>query len=91
MAKKNLSVIKRQKQNEKRNLKNRSIKSEIKTHIKKVNTLVEAGDMEKAKKAMVALTSKLDKAAKKGVLHKNTASNKKSKITKKINKTRKKD
>lgn len=81
---KSKSVLKREKQNEKRRLKNKSVKSEIKTYMKKVITQLEAGELDEAKKSFKTLTSKLDKAAKKNILHKNNVANKKSKIGRKI-------
>ena len=81
---KSKSVLKRERQNETRRLKNKSTKSEIKTYMKKVIAHLEAGEIDNAKKAFGVLTSKLDKAAKKNILHKNNVANKKSKSAKRI-------
>ena len=78
----NRSAEKRERQNVKRRMHNRMIKSSVRTQIKKFDAAVVAGDKEAAKDAM-ALSLKLpDSAASKGVLHRNTASRKKSRIYK---------
>ncbi len=74
------SQIKRNKQNEKRRLRNKSVKSSLKTAIRKFHEAVEAGDQEKAILLMREASRKLDKAASKGVIHKNQAANRKSKL-----------
>lgn len=84
--KKSKSVLKRQRQTKKRTLRNQSVKSELKTWIKTVNDNLLAGKMDEARKAMAQLASRLDKAVKKGVIHKNKAANHKSNMMKKINK-----
>ena len=76
------SQIKRNKQNEKRRLRNKSVKSSLKTAIRKFHEAVEAGDQEKAILLMREASRKLDKAASKGVIHKNQAANRKSSIAK---------
>ena len=68
-----------------RNERNKAIKSAVKTAIKKVDAAVAAGDKEAAAAALLAATSKIDKAATKGVYHKNTASRKISRMTKAVN------
>ncbi len=65
--------------------RNKAIKSATKTSIKKVYTAIEAGDKEAAKAALLAATSTIDKAATKGVYHKNTASRKVSRLSKAVN------
>ncbi len=65
--------------------RNKSVKSGVKTAIKKVYAAVEANDKEAAKAALTAATSALDKAAKKGVYHKNTCSRKISRLAKAVN------
>ncbi len=71
--------------NEKARLRNKAVKSQLKTEMKKVDTAVVAGDTEAAKAAVLATNRLLDKAVSKGVLHKNTAANKKSGLTKRVN------
>lgn len=66
--------------------RNKSIKSATKTAIKKVYAAIEAKDREAAKAALLAATSTIDKAAKKGVYHKNTASRKVSRLNLAVNK-----
>ena len=66
---------------EKKALENKSFKSAYKTMIKKYEAAVEAGDAESAKKLYTEVIKKTDKAAAKGVIHKNTAARKKSRFT----------
>ena len=77
------SQIKRNKTNDKRHERNKAVKSELKTAIRRFNEAVEAGETEKAVTASRAATKKLDKAVSKGVIHKNQAANRKSSIAKK--------
>ncbi len=79
------SQIKRNRQNEKRRLRNKSVKSSLKTAIRKFHEAAEAGDVEKATALMQDAARKLDKAASKGVIHANQAANRKSGIVKKVN------
>jgi small subunit ribosomal protein S20 len=72
------SQIKRIKQNEKRRLRNKSVKSSVKTAIRKFREAADSGDKEGATVALRAASRALDKAASKGVIHKNQAANKKS-------------
>ena len=72
----------RVKQTKKENASNKAVKSNLKTVIKKANIAVAAGS---ADKAVVEAVSTIDKAASKGVLHKNTAARKVSKMMKKAN------
>ncbi len=74
------SQIKRNRQNEKRRLRNKSVKSSLKTAIRKFNEAVAAGDAETAQTLLRDASRKLDKAASKGVIHKNQAANRKSAI-----------
>ena len=68
-----------------RNERNKAIKSAVKTEIKKVEAAVAANDKEAAAAALLSATSKIDKAASKGVYHKNTASRKISRLAKAVN------
>jgi small subunit ribosomal protein S20 len=79
------SQIKRNKQNEKRRLRNKAVKSELKTYVRKFREAADAGDVEATTVAMQAACRKLDKAVSKGVIHKNQAANRKSAITKRAN------
>lgn len=65
--------------------RNKAIKSGVKTAIKKVDAAVVAKDAEAAKAALLNATSIIDKAATKGVYHKNNASRKVSRLTKAVN------
>jgi small subunit ribosomal protein S20 len=76
------SQIKRNKQNEKARLRNKAVKSELKTSVRKFREAADAGDAEAVQTAMRAASIKLDKAASKGVIHKNQAANRKSAIAK---------
>ena len=78
------SQIKRNRQNEKRRLRNKSVKSALKTAVRKFHEATAAGDNEKAATLLRDATRKLDQAASKGVIHKNHAANRKSAITKKL-------
>ena len=66
--------------------RNKSIKSRVKTFVKKVLTAVEAKNVDEAKAALQVAYKELDKAVTKGVLKKNTASRKKSRLALKVNK-----
>jgi small subunit ribosomal protein S20 len=74
------SQIKRNKQNEKARQRNKAVKSELKTSVRKFREAADTGDVEAATLAMRAAAVKLDKAASKGVIHKNQAANRKSAI-----------
>ena len=79
------SSIRSVKTDAERRAKNSAVKSQIRTATRKTVEAVEAGSVEDAKKALVQATSVIDKAASKGVLHKNTAARKKSNLTAKVN------
>src|SRR5437773_3010713 len=74
------SQIKRNRQNEKRRLRNKAVKSSLKTAIRKFNQAVQAGDADSAQALLHDASRKLDKAVSKGVIHKNQAANRKSAI-----------
>ena len=74
------SAVKRSKQADANRLRNRSVKSSVLTARKKVIAAIGAGNKEEAQKSFSAYTSTLDKAAKKGVIAKNNASRKKSRV-----------
>ncbi|KNE84068.1 MULTISPECIES: 30S ribosomal protein S20 [Streptomyces] len=78
------SQIKRNKTNEKARQRNKAVKSSLKTAIRKTREAVEAGDLEKATVAVREASKKLDKAASKGVIHKNAAANKKSALAQRV-------
>ena len=76
------SQLKRIKTNEKARLRNKSVKSSLKTAIRKFREAAEAGDKAKALELLQDASRKLDKAASKGVIHKNQAANRKSALAK---------
>jgi len=78
------SQIKRNKQNEKRRLRNKSVKSALKTAVRKFHEASQTGDAENAAVLLRDASRKLDKAVSKGVIHKNQAANRKSAIAKKL-------
>ncbi|KZE41665.1 MULTISPECIES: 30S ribosomal protein S20 [unclassified Microbacterium] len=78
------SQIKRNKTNEKARERNKAVKSELKTHVRRTREAVLAGDKEAAEKALVQAGKKLDKAVSKGVIHANQAANRKSAIAKQV-------
>lgn len=79
------SAIKRTKTNEKRRLLNASQKSALRTAVKQADQAVLGNDLEAAKKAIAAAQRKLDKAVTKGLIHRNAAARKKSRLAKKLN------
>jgi small subunit ribosomal protein S20 len=76
------SQIKRNTTNEKRRLRNKAVKSELKTVVRSFRTAAAAGDAEAAETALRRASKKLDKAVSKGVIHKNQAANRKSAMAK---------
>jgi small subunit ribosomal protein S20 len=76
------SQIKRNKQNEKARMRNKAVKSELKTSVRKFREAADSGNAEAAHAAMRAASVKLDKAVSKGVIHQKQAANRKSAIAK---------
>jgi small subunit ribosomal protein S20 len=76
------SQIKRNRQNEKARQRNKMVRSELQTRTKKVLTAAESG--EETAEALKAAIRRIDTAATKGVLHKNTAARKKSRLIKQV-------
>lgn len=79
-AKKRILVTK------KREERNKAAKSKVKTLVKKVEAAAKAGNKEEAAKALIVATSAIDKAASKGIYHKNTAARKVSRLNLLVNK-----
>lgn len=77
------SQIKRIKQNNAAHERNKAVRSALKTHLRRFNEAAEAGNSDDAKRLAAAANRELDKAASKGVIHKNQAANRKSAIAKK--------
>jgi len=71
--------------NEKARLRNKAVKSGLRTHVRKFNEALEAGDPAKAQELARTATKALDKAASKGVIHASQAANRKSGIVKLAN------
>ena len=79
------SQIKRDRQNKKRTIKNRALKSGIRTAQKNLSVSVEEKKLEDAKSKLATLDKALDKAVKKSAVHKNYSANKKSQAAKLVN------
>ena len=77
------SQIKRNRQNEKRRLRNKSVRAEMRTRTKNAVTAAEQGAEDAAELLRVAV-KRIDKAAAQGVIHKNTAANHKSRLVRKV-------
>ena len=80
------SQIKRNKTNEKARVRNQAVRSEVRTEVRKLRALVEAGDKSGAEAQLRVASRKLDTAVSKGVFHRNNAANKKSALAKSVNK-----
>ena len=79
------SQIKRNRTNEKARLRNQAVKSALKTEVRKVRAAVAGGDKDAAAEALKSASRRLDKAASKGVIHKNQAANRKSALAQQVN------
>jgi len=79
------SAEKRNRQNKERRLRNASVKSQVKTLTKDVLSAVDEKNKDTSQKAIASAISGINKAASKKVIHKNTASRKISRLTKKVN------
>ena len=80
------SQIKRNRQNEKKRVGNRVYRGKARTMIAKALVAVDGGEKAESVEAVRLAVSALDKAAEKGVIHKNNAARKKSRLVKKLNK-----
>jgi small subunit ribosomal protein S20 len=80
----NAAAEKRMRQEQKRRLHNRSIKSLVRTQITKARNAIATGD-ENSEEAVRMAVSELDRAAKKGVIHRNNAARRKSRLMKRLN------
>ena len=83
------SAIKRVNVAEKKNLRNRMVKSGVKTSIKKFEAAVATKSVEEAAKLLSVVSGDIDKATSKGVMHKNTANRKKARLAISLNKASK--
>jgi small subunit ribosomal protein S20 len=80
------SAIKRARQNKKRNVRNKQIRSTGRTEIKKARLAIDAGDKDKAAAALKEVTAYLHSSVSKGVVHKNNAARRISRLAKQVNK-----
>ena len=78
------SQIKRNRQNEARRVRNKAVRSELKTREKNAVAAAEAGDAERAGELLKVAQRKLDSAASSGVIHRNTAARRKARLTKRV-------
>ncbi|GHU06753.1 30S ribosomal protein S20 [Spirochaetia bacterium] len=85
MAGKSSSAEKRHRQSEERRLRNKKVKSSVRTSAKKFVTLVQKKDVTEAEAALRAMVKKLDTAAGKGIIKKNAAARKKSRMQRLFN------
>ena len=72
--------------NERKRVRGKSVRSQLKTNITRTEKLISANDAESAQKAAVVAISSLDKAVVKGIIHPNNAARRKSRLMKKLNK-----
>lgn len=80
------SQIKRNRQNEKRRVRNKAVRSELKTRTKRAVEAIDGG-AENADDALRAAVKRIDMAAAKGVIHKNQAANRKSRLMRRLTKS----
>ena len=78
------SAIKRNKQNEKRRQRNRIFRGRARTYVKNARDVISSENLEEARAATLQAISALDKAAEKGILHKNNAARRKSRLMKQL-------
>jgi len=79
------SAIKRIRSSEKRRLRNRRFRTQARTYIKRARAQIEAGQLEEARKTVALAIRALDKAAEKGIIHKNNAARRKSRLMRRLN------
>ena len=78
------SQIKRNRQNEKKRLRNRVVRGTTRSVVKNAQKAIESGEVENSQTAVLSAISALDEAAQKGVLHKNNAARRKSRLMKRL-------
>jgi small subunit ribosomal protein S20 len=86
VAKRNKSALKAHRQNIKRREHNRELRSKLRTGLKAIRKSLDAKDIEGAKKGLTATQSLVDKMAAKGIIHRNTASRYKSRLSARVSK-----
>lgn len=88
MAKKSKSALKAHRQNVVRRERNRQMRSKLRTGLKAVRKALDDGDVDEAKKALTATQSLVDSMAAKGIIHRNTASRYKSRLSARLTATK---
>ena len=83
------SAIKRLRSAERRRMRNRVFRGHARTAVKRARTLIDGGKVEDARAAMNLAVKALDKAAKKGIIHKNNAARRKSRLVRRFNEAEK--
>jgi small subunit ribosomal protein S20 len=78
------SQIKRNKQNQKKRIRNRVFRGRARTFVQKARVVIDQGNVEEARTAALTAISALDKAAQKGILHRNNAARRKSRLMKQL-------
>ena len=79
------SALKRLRQNERRRLRNRLYRTTARTYVKRARQLIEEGRLDEAQQMVQKAVSALDRAAQKGIIHKNNAARRKSRLMKALN------
>jgi small subunit ribosomal protein S20 len=79
------SAMKRIRQSEKRRVRNAAVRSAVRTSVKGARAAIEAGQADQARETLLHTIRVLDKAVTKGVIHKNTAARRKSRLTRQLN------
>lgn len=79
------SQIKRNRQNEKRRVANKAVRSELRTRIKNAVETAESGNADEAREALRLAQQRIDRAVAKGIMKKETAARRKSRLTKQVN------
>jgi small subunit ribosomal protein S20 len=79
------SAMKRNRQSEKRRVRNAAVRSTVRTALKSARTTIEGGQVDQARETLHRTIQLLDKAVTKGVVHKNAAARKKSRLTRQLN------
>jgi small subunit ribosomal protein S20 len=88
VRKKSPSVLKRQRSNERKALYRGMVRNSTRTYVKKARSLVEARQLDSATEAIEVAISALDRAASKGVIHRNNAARRKSRLMKALNRAK---
>ena len=79
------SALKRMRQTDKRRLRNRRVRSQTRSYIRRARAQIEAGELEEAQESVAKAIRALDRAAEKGIVHRNNAARRKSRLMRKLN------